>query len=84
MALHWLSLLLSEDCGFPKFAAFFMLPQNAFIFALFFDFYLKAYGSKKVKTEETKKSDLNDKFEPEVNNNLNQPSISKLNARKEK
>ena len=84
MALHWLSLILSNDCGFPKFISFFMLPQNAFIFALFFDFYMKAYGSKKVKTEDTKKSELNNNIEPELNNNLNQPSISKVNARKEK
>ncbi|KAL7018390.1 hypothetical protein ACKWTF_010732 [Chironomus riparius] len=82
MALHWLSLILSNDCGFPKFISFFMLPQNAFIFALFFDFYMKAYGSKKTKIEDSKKSELN--IEVEVNNNLNQPSITKVNARKEK
>ena len=61
-----------------------MLPQNAFIFVLFFDFYRKAYGSKKVTAEDTKKHEKNNNTEPEVNNNLTQPSISKVNTRKEK
>lgn len=59
MALHWLLLRLSPDCGFPKWLAFFMLPQNAFIFILFYDFYRKAYGTKKVDNEVSKKADLN-------------------------
>lgn len=83
MALHWLSLILSDDCGFPKFTSFFMLPQDAFIFVLFFDFYLKTYVYKKAKTEDTKKYESNNNIEPEVKTNLNQPSISKVNTRKE-
>jgi hypothetical protein len=46
MALHWLALTLSPDCGFPKWIVFFMLPQNFFIFILFFDFYRKTYNKK--------------------------------------
>lgn len=47
MAIHWLFLRLSSECGFPKWIAFFMLPQNAFIFILFYDFYRKAYGTRR-------------------------------------
>jgi hypothetical protein len=68
MALHFLFLLITPDCGFPKFISFFMLPQNAFIFILFFDFYRKAYGKKAPQTEvAAKKFDLNnnvDTFDP--------------------
>jgi hypothetical protein len=43
MALHFLTLLVTPDCGYPKWLAFFMLPQNFFIFVLFYDFYRKTY-----------------------------------------
>jgi hypothetical protein len=43
MALHFLTLLVMPDCGYPKWLAFFMLPQNFFIFVLFYDFYRKTY-----------------------------------------
>ena len=46
MALHWLALLVSPGCGYPKWFAFFMLPQNFFIFFLFYDFYRKTYQKK--------------------------------------
>lgn len=36
-------LLLSEDCGFPKWTTAVVIPQNVFMFALFGDFYYKAY-----------------------------------------
>lgn len=71
MALHWLFLRLSSDCGFPKFVSFFMLPQNAFIFILFFDFYRKAYSVKKPTIDDLKKYELNnnvDTFEPQKQN----------------
>lgn len=68
MALHWLFLRLSSDCGFPKFISFFMLPQNAFIFILFFDFYRKTYGRKAPIAEE----------KIELNNNVDTDSPHKL------
>jgi hypothetical protein len=68
MALHWLFLRLSSDCGFPKFISFFMLPQNAFIFILFFDFYRKAYGRKAPIAEE----------KIELNNNVDTGEPHKL------
>jgi hypothetical protein len=46
MALHWLSLLVSTPCGYPKLVCGFMIPQNLFIFFLFFDFYVKTYRKK--------------------------------------
>jgi hypothetical protein len=70
MAVHWLFLRLSPECGFPKFVSFFMLPQNAFIFALFFDFYRKTYGRKKV-SKNGEKNDIN------ANAELCEPSSSK-------
>ena len=46
-----------------------MLPQNAFIFILFFDFYRKAYANKPKQTEiNVTKYELNnnvDTFEPQ-------------------
>ncbi|KAG5673655.1 hypothetical protein PVAND_003683 [Polypedilum vanderplanki] len=70
MALHWLFLLQSKDCGFPKFISFFMLPQNAFIFILFYDFYRKAYGNKKKTSEE----EISIK-KPELNNNIDLSNV---------
>lgn len=69
MALHWLFLCLSPDCGYPKFITIFMLPQNAFIFILFFDFYRKTYANKPEQTKiNVTKYELNnnnvDTFEP--------------------
>jgi hypothetical protein len=58
MALHWLALRLSPDCGYPKWLAFFMLPQNFFIFILFYDFYRKTYNKSEVTAIEVK-SDKN-------------------------
>jgi hypothetical protein len=52
MALHWLALLVSPDCGYPQWFAFFMLPQNFFIFFLFYDFYRKTYLVKNPETSE--------------------------------
>jgi hypothetical protein len=71
MALHWLALRLSPECGYPKWIAFFMLPQNAFIFILFYDFYRKTY-LKKVETAESRtKNDLN--------NNEDSDPVTKIN-----
>jgi len=59
MALHWLTLLISPDCGYPKFVGLFMLPQNFFIFILFYDFYRKTYYKKLEVTESGVKTELN-------------------------
>jgi hypothetical protein len=59
MALHWLALRVSPDCGYPKWLTFFMLPQNFFIFILFYDFYRKTYHKKPEVVESGAKSDLN-------------------------
>lgn len=59
MALHWLVLRLSAECGYPKWLAFFMLPQNFFIFILFYDFYRKAYNKKPEVIGSGTKTDLN-------------------------
>ncbi|XP_055677227.1 elongation of very long chain fatty acids protein AAEL008004-like [Lutzomyia longipalpis] len=42
LTLHFL-VLFFIDCGFPQFTAYFMLPQNIFMLAMFGDFYIKAY-----------------------------------------
>ncbi|XP_055714746.1 elongation of very long chain fatty acids protein AAEL008004-like [Phlebotomus papatasi] len=42
--VHYLLLFLI-DCGFPKFIGYFITPQNAFMLAMFGDFYYKAYIS---------------------------------------
>lgn len=65
MALHWISLLISTpigyECGYPKMICGFMIPQNLFIFFLFFDFYLKTYRKKPevVTAKSTISSDVN-------------------------
>lgn len=59
MALHWLALRLSPDCGYPKWLTFFMLPQNFFIFILFYDFYRKTYHKKSEVDETSLKFDSN-------------------------
>ncbi|XP_034191068.1 very long chain fatty acid elongase 7 [Osmia lignaria lignaria] len=41
--LHFVLLAWSEDCGFPKWTAAVMIPQNVFMIVLFADFYYKAY-----------------------------------------
>ncbi|CAL7952340.1 unnamed protein product [Xylocopa violacea] len=44
--VHFVMLMLSEDCGFPKWVAAAMIPQNFFMIMLFGDFYYKAYIKK--------------------------------------
>lgn len=70
MALHWLALTVSPDCGYPKWFAFFMLPQNFFIFILFYDFYRKAYNKQPEVTESKSKLDSN--------NNISEGESSEL------
>ncbi|XP_049955822.1 elongation of very long chain fatty acids protein AAEL008004-like [Schistocerca serialis cubense] len=42
------SQLLFRDCGYPQWVGYIVVPQNAFMFVLFYDFYRKAYcGEKK-------------------------------------
>lgn len=49
--MHWLSLLVHADCGFPKWPVAVMVPQNLFMLALFGDFYYKSYVQKTKKDE---------------------------------
>ncbi|KAG6796217.1 elongation of very long chain fatty acids protein [Apis mellifera caucasica] len=44
--VHFISLAWVEDCGFPKWVAAIMIPQNLFMIVLFGDFYYKAYVKK--------------------------------------
>lgn len=57
-----------------------MLPQNGFIFILFYDFYRKTYGSNKVNKVSINKEELNNNV-IEVNDEL---SSNKEKTRKEK
>jgi len=55
IALHDLQLFW-EDCDYPVWPTYIMVPQNFFMFILFADFYYKAYIKKKpvAKTMTTK------------------------------
>jgi len=55
VALHELQLIW-EDCDYPIWPIYVMVPQNLFMFMLFTDFYYKAYIKKKpvAKTMTTK------------------------------
>ncbi|KAL6433264.1 hypothetical protein ACFW04_006454 [Cataglyphis niger] len=44
--LHYAQLAWVEDCGFPLWPAFLMIPQNVFMIILFGDFYYKVYIKK--------------------------------------
>lgn len=67
MALHWFALITAPDCGYPKWIAFFMLPQNFFIFILFYDFYRKTYNKKPEVTESVINVDLNNNVDGDEN-----------------
>jgi len=56
IALHDLQLFYWEDCNYPLWPIYIMLPQNLFIIILFADFYYKTYIKKKpvIKTMTTK------------------------------
>jgi len=41
--------LLATDCSYPKFIILLALPQDIFMFVLFWDFYKKAYKQPKNK-----------------------------------
>lgn len=45
---HYLVLLVQPNCKYPKFTAVVIIPQNLFMLLLFTDFYMKAYGHKKM------------------------------------
>ncbi|XP_059610236.1 elongation of very long chain fatty acids protein 7-like [Phlebotomus argentipes] len=55
LTVHYL-LLFFIDCDFPKFTAYFMVPQNIFMLAMFGDFYYRAYVSPKATPAEVKNS----------------------------
>lgn len=42
-------VLYFVSCNYPKFVIIVLVPQNLFMFALFTDFYIKAYVKKKTK-----------------------------------
>ncbi|XP_043786620.1 elongation of very long chain fatty acids protein-like [Apis laboriosa] len=44
--IHFILLAWGEDCGFPKWVAAVMIPQNLFMIMLFGDFYYKEYIKK--------------------------------------
>ena len=45
--LHYAQLAWVEDCGFPFWPAYIMIPQNFFMIILFGDFYYKTYIKKR-------------------------------------
>ncbi|XP_018394932.1 PREDICTED: elongation of very long chain fatty acids protein AAEL008004-like [Cyphomyrmex costatus] len=47
ITLHYLQLAWVEDCGFPIWPAYVMVPQNLFMIILFGDFYYKTYIKEK-------------------------------------
>ncbi|CAD7087451.1 unnamed protein product [Hermetia illucens] len=46
LVVHFILPLLQENCPHPKFISMVGITQNAFMFALFFDFYYKSYIKK--------------------------------------
>lgn len=48
IALHWSMLLFVPDCGFPLWPTMILIPQNLFMFLLFYDFYRRAYNKKPI------------------------------------
>lgn len=46
LALHFLQVIIHNPCGHPAIIAFVGFIQNLFMFALFFEFYYKAYMKK--------------------------------------
>lgn len=46
ITMHWM-VLYFMTCNYPKFVIIVLVPQNLFMFALFTDFYFKAYVKKK-------------------------------------
>ncbi|XP_066993702.2 very long chain fatty acid elongase AAEL008004 [Anabrus simplex] len=47
ITIHSLQLLFVENCGYPVWTTAVVVPQNAFMSALFYDFYRKAYRPSK-------------------------------------
>ncbi|XP_031826919.1 very long chain fatty acid elongase 7 [Nomia melanderi] len=47
LLIHYVVLVFVEDCGFPKWTAAVLIPQNVFMMVLFGDFYYKTYIKKK-------------------------------------
>lgn len=47
LLIHWSFLIfkpwLAPDCNYPRVLLFVAIPQNLFMFGLFWDFYKKAY-----------------------------------------
>lgn len=46
ISLHYAQLAWVEDCGFPFWPAYLMIPQNFFMIILFGEFYYKTYIKK--------------------------------------
>lgn len=47
LIIHCVVLVFAEDCGFPKWTAAVLIPQNVFMMVLFGDFYYKTYIKKR-------------------------------------
>lgn len=54
-----------------------MLPQNFFIFILFYDFYRKAYNKKPVAENNEEKVDLNNNFRTEAESSIKPKEMEK-------
>uniref|UniRef100_A0A146LSJ0 Elongation of very long chain fatty acids protein n=1 Tax=Lygus hesperus TaxID=30085 RepID=A0A146LSJ0_LYGHE len=50
--IHAIAGMLTPDCEFPTWALTIFIPQDIFMFALFWDFYVKTYLKPKAKTPE--------------------------------
>ncbi|XP_011174994.1 elongation of very long chain fatty acids protein [Solenopsis invicta] len=66
IACHYLQLIWVEDCGFPIWPVYIMVPQNLFMMLLFGDFYYKTYTKKKPEIKTMTKTEINGTF-PEIN-----------------
>jgi hypothetical protein len=49
--VHWVFLIFTS-CGFPRFPVIIIVPQNLFMFILFFDFYIRTYHKNPAKSKE--------------------------------
>lgn len=55
ISLHFGQVLFQPNCGYPRWIALALLPQNIFMIALFTNFYINAY----VKTKQNNEVKLN-------------------------
>ncbi|XP_043249736.1 uncharacterized protein LOC122395889 [Colletes gigas] len=48
LLIHYVTLVVVDDCGFPKWTSAVLIPQNLFMMVLFGDFYYKTYIKKPI------------------------------------